>query len=106
MFIHQKAAIAASPSGTYKKPPPDNFWVTFGFLLDQHTDFHPGRWKRAKAGADLFNRIIEDRVDISSMSKAAEENLKRAVELYNSLWKLQVPAITLSVVRRDENTLY
>lgn len=92
MFVHKKAAIAAS--GWPKKPPPDDFWVTFGFLLDRITGFYPGRWKRAKAGVDLFNRIVEDRIDTDAMMMplecttsgrddvASEINLKRAVDLY------------------------
>jgi len=82
MFTHKRAAIAAAQSSQIKKPPPDDFWVTFAFLLDQHTGFYPGRWKRAKAGVDLFNRIVEDRVDATSMTTAPESQLRRAVELY------------------------
>jgi DNA helicase-2/ATP-dependent DNA helicase PcrA len=82
MFTHKNTAIAAEQSGWFKKPPPDDFWVTFGFLLDGFTGDHPGRWKRAKAGVDLFNRIVEDRVDTDRMLATSEVNLKRAVELY------------------------
>jgi len=82
MFIHQKTAIAAGTSGASKTPPTDDFWITFGFLLDRHSDSYPGRWKRAKAGADLFDRIVEDRVDIASMIQVPDECLKQAVALY------------------------
>ncbi len=82
MFTHKNTAIAAGQSGWSKKPPPDDFWVTFGFLLDRITGYYPGRWKRAKAGVDLFNRIVEDRVDTDAMVATSEINLKRAVELY------------------------
>jgi DNA helicase-2/ATP-dependent DNA helicase PcrA len=82
MFIHKNAAIAAGQSGWSKKPPPDDFWVTFGFLIERQTGFYPNRWKRAKGAVDLFNRIVEDRTDIGSMRSASEAQLQRAVELY------------------------
>ena len=82
MFVHKKSAIAAGQGLQLKKPPPDEFWVTFGFLLDRHTGFYPGKWKRAKAGVDLFDRIVEDRIDQVSMMAATEPTLRMAVELY------------------------
>jgi DNA helicase-2/ATP-dependent DNA helicase PcrA len=82
MFVHKKSAIAAGQGSQLKSPPPDEFWVTFGFLLDRHTGFYPGKWKRAKAGVDLFDRIVEDRIDQTSMMAATELTYKMAVELY------------------------
>jgi DNA helicase-2/ATP-dependent DNA helicase PcrA len=48
------------------------FWQAFEYVVPdwRNTSFVPNQWKRAKAGANLFNHIAEDMVDLGAMRSA------------------------------------
>lgn len=48
------------------------FWRFFDYMVRdwRNQTFVPSQWKRAKAGADLFNHLVEDVVDLAAMKLA------------------------------------
>lgn len=46
MFTYKKAAIAAGQTGIVKKPPSEDFWKRFRFLVGREIEFYPNRWMR------------------------------------------------------------
>ena len=75
LFVYEHAEIAGSqpPVGTYLP-----LWQHFRYLVDRfnwitrnkwnpNRGYLPHRWLRANAAVVLFNRIVEDRVDVGQM---------------------------------------
>ena len=54
------------------KHPDVAFWRFFDYVVPDWRDknYVPSQWKRGKAGAELFNHIVEDVVDIAQMKSA------------------------------------
>ncbi len=60
------------------------FWQAFEYVVPdwRNTSHVPNRWKRAKAGATLFNHIAEDMVDLGAM-RAAGGHWTTLADLYD-----------------------
>lgn len=60
------------------------FWQAFEYVVPdwRNTNFVPNQWKRAKAGANLFNHIAEDMVDLGAM-RAAGGHWATLADLYD-----------------------
>lgn len=61
LFVYRYASIA-----DYQDL---NFWTQFAYSVSdwRSKNYCPNKWKRTKAAVTLFNRIVEDRVDIQKM---------------------------------------
>ena len=52
------------------------FWQHFNYAVSdwRNQNYAPNKWKRAKAGVTLFNRIVEDYVDIDTILNSGGED--------------------------------
>ena len=49
------------------------FWHHFAYLVDSYSDLSirpPGKWKRVKAANTLFDRIVDDMIDVEKLKSA------------------------------------
>jgi DNA helicase-2/ATP-dependent DNA helicase PcrA len=69
--VEQHLFIYLLPTGIARHPDLA-FWQAFEYVVPdwRNTSYIPNLWKRAKAGANLFNHLAEDMVDLSLMHAA------------------------------------
>ena len=94
LFVYEQSVLASS------RPPRDShlpLWRHFHLLVERYNPagyrwtrsktYLPHRWIRANATVQLFNRIVEDRVDLSQMQAAGGiwETLASAYDAYQSM---------------------
>jgi len=82
MFIYEHMGIVKNPNEARDVP----FWSEYEFLFPRHVwqaryNNCPRKWAMAKALVKIFNRLAEDRVDISSLRSAGDQ-MQRTAELY------------------------
>lgn len=76
LFLYREAGIADCDDHA--------FWAHFFYAVPKwspSSPYPPGKWKRVRAAVTLFNRIVEDCVDVSEMKKAGG-HWKRLAEYY------------------------
>lgn len=79
LFVYQEAEIAECTD--------HDFWAHFTYAVPRwspKSPYAPGKWKRARAAVTLFNRIVEDCVDVSKMKKEGGD-WQRLAEYYESI---------------------
>lgn len=89
LFIYDHSILTQNnPPSTHLK-----LWQKFDYLVDQwdpisgykwNKESMPSRWRRTRAATSLFNRIVEDLIDIKKMKRKGtiHKILAEAYELY------------------------
>lgn len=90
MFIHEHMDVVKRPVDARDVP----FWSEFEFLFAQNVwqaryGNCPRKWAMAKALVNIFNRLVEDRIDIAAL-RAAGGQMQRLADLYEEYDQLLV----------------
>ena len=90
MFIYEHMDLVKRPVDSRDVP----FWTEFEFLFQKRVwqaryGNCPKKWAMAKALVKVFNRLVEDRIDIQSL-RAAGGQLQRLADLYDEYQTLLI----------------
>lgn len=88
LFVREHLSLVKTPNPSTELP----FWQAFPWMFTPQQwqptrAFPPSRWNATRAMVSLLNRLVEDRVDISSL-KAKGGQLLRLADLYEEYLNL------------------
>ena len=95
MFIYEHMEIVKSPVDARDVP----FWTVFEFLFARNVWQSswrncPRKWAMAKALVKIFNRLVEDRIDLAALQIAGGQ-MQRLADLYEEYNQLLVDNLRL-----------
>ncbi len=72
LFLYEHASLARAHAEQYNP-----VWLEYPYLVDQYQS----RWSRTNAAVSLFNRLVEDRIDLQQLRASSDGN-RLLVEAY------------------------
>lgn len=90
MFIYEHMDIVKNPNDSRDVP----FWTEFEFLFPRNVwqaqyGNCPRKWAMAKALVKVFNRLVEDRIDVAAL-RATGGQMQRLADLYEEYQQLLI----------------
>ena len=90
MFIYEHIDMVKSPVSARDLP----FWRAFAFLFSRNVwqasyNNTPNKWAMSKALVKIFNRLVEDRIDITAL-RGAGGQMARLADLYEAYNQLLI----------------
>lgn len=72
LFLYEHASLAAARAEQYNP-----VWLEYSYLVDQYQS----KWSRTSAAVSLFNRLVEDRINLQQLRASSDGN-RLLVEAY------------------------